>query len=291
MKQLVILSGKGGTGKTTFASAFIKFINAKKYADCDVDAPNLHLLITHMTNPKKEPYYGLDKANIDINKCTKCNLCIEHCRFDSISINEEGHYIVDPYACEGCAVCEYVCPSEAVTLEKRIEGKVETYYTNKETFATAELGIGYGTSGLLVAEVKKKLINGKDDVKYAIIDGSPGIGCPVIASISGANLILLVAEPSLSGFNDLKRIILTAQKFEVPVIVSINKYDLNKKISKSIRKFCRINKIKFVGQIPYNEEVIQLLNNGLTIIDSKNRIAKTMKNIFYKTIKQLEKIN
>lgn len=291
MKQLVILSGKGGTGKTTFASAFIKLMKAKRYADCDVDAPNLHLVIKHMTNPNKEPYYGLDKANIDINKCTKCNLCIEHCRFDAISINKKGQYIVDPYACEGCAVCEYICPSEAVTLNKRVEGKIETYHTNKEMFATAELEIGYGTSGLLVAEVKKKLTNEKNNIKYAIIDGSPGIGCPVIASISGASLILLVAEPSLSGFNDLERIIITAQKFQVPVIVAINKYDLNKKISKSIRKFCRINKIKFVGKVPYDEEVIQLLNNGLTIIDSKNRIATTMKSIFYKTIKQLEKIN
>lgn len=191
MKQLLILSGKGGTGKTTVASAFIKLANAYAYADCDVDAPNLHLVTKQSDNPSVNDYLGMPKAQINSDLCAECGLCIKHCRFDAI----DEDYKIDIFACEGCGLCKVICPGKAITLKDVKAGQLMLYKNESSVFSTAQLKMGSGTTGMLVTEVKKQMKNEAKEAAFAIIDGSPGIGCPVIASISGVDMVLIVAEP------------------------------------------------------------------------------------------------
>ncbi len=284
MKQLLILSGKGGTGKTTIASAFIKLSNAKAYADCDVDAPNLHLIMDQPFKPVKTDYYGLPKAEINTGLCTKCDQCRQNCRFDAIKAGT--HYTVDYYACEGCGVCEAICPAKAVSLKPAIAGKL-MLYTGDSVFSTATLKMGSGTSGMLVAEVKKQMKRAASDTELAIIDGSPGIGCPVIASLSGADMVLIVAEPSVSGISDMKRIVETAEKHQMKMAVCVNKFDTNIENTKEIELFCEKYKLPFTGRIPFDPEAIKAINNALSIIDIDCAAGKAVKEVFNKTIKIL----
>lgn len=285
MKQLLILSGKGGTGKTTIASAFIKLADAKAYADCDVDAPNLHLITEWNNEPKKTDYYGLEKAEINEELCTQCDQCRQNCRFDAISINEK--YIVDPYACEGCSVCEYVCPVEAITMVPAVAGDLMLHSDGEKVFSTGQLKIGSGTSGLLVTEVKKQMKAVEVDAELAIIDGSPGIGCPVIASLSGVDMVLIVAEPSISGISDMKRIINTAAKFGTKTAVCINKYDTNIENTKKIEEFCKKQGLPFVGKIPFDSNAVKAINNGQTIVDIDCTSGTAVKEVYHRTINLL----
>jgi MinD superfamily P-loop ATPase len=281
MKQLLILSGKGGTGKTTVAGAFIKLSNVKAYADCDIDAPNLHLIMQQESIPENSDYYGLDKAVIDKDKCLMCNLCYDSCRFDAIN-----DYTVSLYDCEGCGVCEAVCPASAINLMPYKAGDM-TLYRGNQVFSTAELKMGSGNSGMLVTEVKKNMRLAAADADFAIIDGSPGIGCPVIASISGVTMVLVVAEPSLSGISDMKRIIKTSKKFNTKLAVCVNKYDTNIENNETIKQFCQGNKIDFVGEIPFDKKAVEAVNNGLTIVDIDCAAGEAVREIYKKTIKIL----
>ena len=281
MKQLLILSGKGGTGKTTVAGAIIKLSNVKAYADCDIDAPNLHLIMQQESIPENSDYYGLDKAVIDKDKCLMCNLCYDSCRFDAIN-----DYTVSLYDCEGCGVCEAVCPASDINLMPYKAGDM-TLYRGNQVFSTAELKMGSGNSGMLVTEVKKNMRLAAADADFAIIDGSPGIGCPVIASISGVTMVLVVAEPSLSGISDMKRIIETAKKFNTKLAVCVNKYDTNIANNEKIKRFCQDNKIDFVGEIPFDKKAVEAVNNGLTIVDIDCAAGEAVRKIYKKTMKIL----
>lgn len=285
MKQLLILSGKGGTGKTTIASAFIKLSKAKAYADCDVDAPNLHLITKQNSLPKKTDYYGLPKAEIDIELCIECGQCMQNCRFEAISA--DGKYKVDPFACEGCGVCELVCPVGAVTLKPAVAGELLLYTDEEKVFSTAQLKMGSGTSGMLVTEVKKQMKSAAADVEFAIIDGSPGIGCPVIASLSGVDMVLIVAEPSISGISDMERIINTAAKFGVKTAVCINKFDTNMQNTEKIENFCKGQGISLLGRIPFDLDAVKAINNGQTIVDIVCASGAAVKVVFNKTMELL----
>lgn len=285
MKQLLILSGKGGTGKTTIASAFIRLADARAYADCDVDAPNLHLVTEWNAEPEKTDYYGLPKAEINPELCTLCDQCRQNCRFDAISIDEK--YIVDPFACEGCGVCEYVCPVGAITLIPAIAGELMLYSDEKKVFSTAQLRMGSGTSGMLVTEVKKQMKSAAVDAELAIIDGSPGIGCPVIASLSGVDMVLIVAEPSISGISDLERIINTASKFGTKTAVCINKYDTNIENTEKIEGFCKNQGLPFIGGIPFDSNAVRAINNGQTIVDIDCTSGTAVKEVYHKTMNLL----
>ena len=284
MKQLLILSGKGGTGKTTVASAFIKLSNAQAYADCDVDAPNLHLVVNHTNEPKRTDYYGLPKAEIETELCIQCDQCREKCRFDAISVNK--NYSVNNFSCEGCGVCEAVCSVKAITMKPAIAGEL-MLYLNEKVFSTAELGMGSGTSGMLVTEVKKQMKSAAKDVELAIIDGSPGIGCPVIASLSGVDMVLIVAEPSISGISDMERIIRTAEKFQTIIAVCINKYDTNIENTEKIELFCQKVKLPFVGRIPYDSNAIKAINNAMSVVDMDCAAGRAVKEVFFNTMQIL----
>lgn len=285
MKQLLILSGKGGTGKTTIASAFIKLADAKAYADCDVDAPNLHLITGWNSEPKKTDYYGLPKAEINTELCIECNQCRQNCRFDAISADKK--YKVDSFACEGCGVCEYVCPVEAVSLKPAVAGELMLYANEEKVFSTAQLKMGSGTSGMLVTEVKKQMKSAAGDAHLAIIDGSPGIGCPVIASLSGVDMVLIVAEPSISGISDMERIINTAAKFGTKTAVCINKYDTNIENTGKIEEFCKKQGLSFIGRIPFDSNAVKAINNGQTIVDIDCASGAAVKAVYNKTMKLL----
>ena len=285
MKQLLILSGKGGTGKTTIASAFIKLSKARAYADCDVDAPNLHLISGWSVEPAKTDYYGLPKAEINTELCIECDQCRQNCRFDAINV--EPHYKVDPFACEGCGVCEYVCPVEAITLIPAIAGELMLYSDRERVFSTAQLKMGSGTSGMLVTEVKKQMKAATVDTELAIIDGSPGIGCPVIASLSGVDMVLIVAEPSISGISDMERIINTAAKFATKTAVCINKYDTNIENTKKIEEFCKERGLPFIGSIPFDSNAVKAINNGQTIVDIECTSGAAVREVYHKTMNLL----
>lgn len=266
MKQLLILSGKGGTGKTTMAGAFIKLSNAQGYADCDVDAPNLHLLMNRSDEAKNTDYYGMPKADIDIYRCSRCGKCKSLCRFDAIEIAADGAYFVNIPACEGCGVCREICSDGVISMVPSISGSLKLYQEGT-VFSTAQLKMGSGNSGKLVTEVKKQLLQSDRQIDFAVIDGSPGIGCPVIASMSGVDAVLIVAEPSVSGISDLERILKTAAHFHVSALVCVNKADLNAQNTEKIERYCKENSIPFVGKIPFDKRVHDALNKGLSAVD------------------------
>ncbi|MBM7562118.1 4Fe-4S binding protein [Fusibacter tunisiensis] len=278
MKQLLVLSGKGGTGKTTVASAFIDLSNAKAYADCDVDAPNLHLVAEHHNKTISYDYKGMQKALVDPELCIGCGLCASHCRFDAIDMTDKAK--VDTNSCEGCSVCEYVCPVDAIKMVDNVAGYVEVYQ-NEAVFSTAKLKMGEGNSGLLVTEVKNQLKPYKETVEFAVIDGSPGIGCPVISSISGVDLILVVAEPTVSGISDMDRIVKTAVRMGVKTAVCINKADINLDNSAHIKKYCENVGLPFVGEIPYDVNAIRLINHGKSVVSERCPSGEAIEKIYH----------
>ncbi|MEG0495051.1 MAG: 4Fe-4S binding protein [Eubacterium sp.] len=282
MKKLLILSGKGGTGKTTTAAAFIDFSQADAFADCDVDAPNLHLITTIKTNPEKSNYFGSQKAFIDTSKCTDCGLCQKYCRFDAIQ-QVDTHYTINTYACEGCGVCLYTCNETAVSMTDDIAGEL-SLYRDESVFSTAQLTMGRGNSGKLVTEVKTLLTKSAPEAKLAIIDGSPGIGCPVIASISGVDLVLIVAEPSLSGISDMKRILKTAEIFQTKTAVCVNKYDTCIENTNTIETFCIENGIPFVGRIPYDRQASAAINAGHSLSSTNCPASKALYGVYQNTV-------
>lgn len=274
MKQITILSGKGGTGKTTISAAFISLAKSKGFADCDVDAPNLMLIMNDKKQLEVKNYIGMEKATINNDLCINCGECEKLCRFGAIH-----NSVVNKYECEGCGVCEKFCRAKevhckpAITMQENISGNTYLCSVNYNFFSYAELKVGNGASGKLVTEVRKNLFDAIINEELIIIDGSPGIGCPVIASMTGVDMVLVVTEPSISGLHDLKRIIETAKKFGTKCIVCINKYDLNNEIAEQIEKYCTKEEIYLAGKIPYDESVLIAINKGKPIIDFEDSSA------------------
>lgn len=287
MKRLLILSGKGGTGKTTVAASMIRLAEARACADCDVDAPNLHLVLER-GSPETEDYHGLPKAHVDEARCTLCGLCEEMCRFGAISIN--GHLTIDARACEGCGLCDHVCPVDAISMLPAVAGDLLLYRDpEKGVFSTAQLRMGNGTTGLLVAEVKRRMEKASRQAPLAVIDGSPGIGCPVIASISGVDMVLVVAEPSVSGISDMERILDTAEKLRAYTVVCVNKADAHPRMTERIRAYCSERDVPYVGEIPYDSEVVRAVNRGMAPVDVECPAGEAIRRVFAETMKILDR--
>ncbi len=250
MKQLTVISGKGGTGKTTITAAFASLAKDSILADCDVDAPDLHLLLKP-TIQDKMPFYGLKLAKIDEDKCTSCGICAENCRFSAISSDLE---IIDD-RCEGCGVCEYVCPTDAIELVKRISGYAYISNTRFGPMAHAVLNTAEEASGMLVTVVRNNAKNlaEEHEAETIIIDGPPGTGCSVIASIVGVDQVLIVTEPTLSGISDMKRVLDVTEHFDIPAVVCVNKYDINPENTEDIVSFCKTKGVDVIGKLPYDD--------------------------------------
>ncbi|MGC7871246.1 ATP-binding protein [Desulfosporosinus sp. SYSU MS00001] len=284
MKQLLILSGKGGTGKTTVASAFIKLSEARAFADCDVDAPNLHLILHQSSEARRANFYGMAKAAIDPELCVQCGLCQQHCRFEAIQAGDP--YNVDSLACEGCGVCEAICPAKAISFQPSAAGDL-MLYSGDNVFSTARLKMGSGNSGMLVTEVKRNMKYTAINADLAIVDGSPGIGCPVIASLNGVDMVLVVAEPSISGISDMERIIKTAEKFQTRIAICINKYDTSQDNTEKIESFCQRLKLPIVGKIPFDPAAVRAINEGKSIVEMDCASGRAVKDVFDQTISLL----
>lgn len=264
MKQLTVLSGKGGTGKTSITASFAVLAKNAVVADCDVDAPDLHLLL-HPEVIRAQEFIGSKLAVIDKAKCVQCGLCRENCSFDAITTDLE----VDAIACEGCSVCKVACPVGAIALVPRVSGKAFISKTKYGFMSHALLYPGESNSGKLVTLVRQnaKILAEKEAQDIIIIDGSPGIGCPVIASITGVDAALAVTEPTMSGIHDLKRVLKLLDHFNVVPFVCINMYDINAENTNKILGFCKENRTDVVGIIPFSSEVTEAMVNGETIVE------------------------
>lgn len=264
MKQITILSGKGGTGKTTITAAFAVLAREAVVADCDVDAPDLHMLL-HPEIFETREFRGSKMAVINESKCIRCGICREKCRFDAITQD----LTVDPFSCEGCGVCAIVCPVNAVTLTERISGYAYISKIKYGFMAHALLNPGESNSGKLVTVVRQnaKLLAEREKTGLVIIDGPPGIGCPVIASVTGVDAGLVVTEPTMSGIHDLERAIQLLRHFNVRPFVCVNMYDINEDNTNKISRFCKENSVEVIGKIPFNPVVTEAMVNGKSVME------------------------
>ncbi|HOG71943.1 MAG TPA: ATP-binding protein [Tenuifilaceae bacterium] len=278
MKEIVVLSGKGGTGKTSITASLAVLAGSEAVvADCDVDAANMHLLMQPDFAVASQFYSG-ELAEINQNICTQCGLCSNVCRFDAIPF-QNNKYTVNPLACEGCGYCQKVCPTEAISMKKRKSGYV--YISNTKVNSTmvhARLDIGAENSGKLVAKVKSeaKELAEHQNKYFVIVDGSPGIGCPVVSSLSGASYVVLVTEPTVSGLHDLERIYSVIKRFRIKAGCIINKYDINPKKSEEIIEFLNRENIVHLASIPYDIAFTEAMTQAKTIVETSSRISQTL---------------
>lgn len=268
MKQFVILSGKGGTGKTSIAAAFAHLLSLENapfrvvLADADVDASNLELVLSP-TIISREDFWGGQIAVIDADTCLGCGTCEEVCRFDAV-YKDENIYRVDPIACEGCAACVYQCPEESITMREQIVGQWFRSDSRYGPLFHAALRPAQENSGKLVTLVKQqaRLLALDEGYDLVLVDGPPGIGCPVISATSGASLALIVAEPTTAGIHDMRRVLETTAHFSVPALVCINKADIYPKGAAEIEEFCHEQGIQVVGKIPFDPAVTESMVQG-----------------------------
>jgi MinD superfamily P-loop ATPase len=285
MKEIVVLSGKGGTGKTSIVASFAALAKSKVLADCDVDAADLHLLLKPQAKKEKEFWSG-QVASIDEDKCTECGICQELCRFGAIK-----DFRVDPVSCEGCGFCYQVCPVDAITMKDSMSGHSFISETKYGYLCHARLGIAQENSGRLVALVRQnaKLIAERENLDYIITDGPPGIGCPVISSLSGASLALVVTEPTLSGIHDLDRVIGVCRHFGVPVLVCVNKYDLNEGNTNWIKNHCTKEGIEMAARISFDNIVTEAIVQGLPVVEySDGKVTQQIEELWQIVSAKLE---
>jgi MinD superfamily P-loop ATPase len=291
MNEIVVLSGKGGTGKTSItASLAVLAGNNAVIADCDVDAANMHLLLKPDFGKTFEFYSG-ELATIDQKLCTICGKCAEVCRFNAIPFIH-GQYQISEVDCEGCGYCERVCPTHAISMQERKSGNVYISITKVgNTMVHARLDIGAENSGKLVARVKNEArsVANRENKQFIIVDGSPGIGCPVVSSLSGANYVILVTEPTLSGLHDLKRVHEVINRFRIESGCIINKFDLNMEKTVEIKSFLQESQIHHLADISYDIAFTKAMTEGKTIVETTSPLKQIIENIWYNVKEQIIK--
>jgi MinD superfamily P-loop ATPase len=284
MKELTIISGKGGTGKTSITAAFSMLAESSVTADCDVDAADLFLLM-HPQKREKENFQSGNEAIISEKDCINCGKCEELCRFDAI-VALERRREVNPMNCEGCGVCVHFCPVKAIDFPKRTCGEIYISDTDYGTLVHAKLAVGGENSGKLVAyvRVKSKQIAERENAELILTDGPPGIGCPVIASITGTDAVIIVTEPTLSAQHDLDRIVALSKHFETPYYVIVNKWDINRKITAEISSKCKHDSL--LGYISYDMEFTNAQLVGKSVMEYKKGIAYKEINDIWQKLKE-----
>ncbi len=266
--ELVVISGKGGTGKTTIAVGLSQLAGDVIKADCDVDAPNLYLMYEG-EDENIEGFVTGNIATIDSEKCIECGKCAEVCKFDAIK-----DFKINPYKCEGCIACTIVCPVGAIDIKEDYGAKTMITKGNKGIISRAEMEIGADGSGKLITKVRKLAEKVKSsNEQLIIVDGSPGTGCPVISSITNTDFALVVTEPSMSGMEDLKRVLSVCGHFNVTPLVCINKSDINTTVANSIKEYCNDNNYLLIGEVPYDDTVIKSINSLKPITEFENSPA------------------
>jgi MinD superfamily P-loop ATPase len=266
VKELVIISGKGGTGKTTVLGSFAVLAENKVLADADVDAPNLHLLLSPRPVEEKD-YCGAGLAVIDEGRCTQCGRCQEVCQFGAVK-----EFEIDPLRCEGCGTCALVCPVQAITMKEQITGRLYLSETKYGPLAHARLLAGAEASGKLVTEVREvaRRVAVERGADLILTDGSPGIGCPVIASLSGVDAAIAVTEPTPSGLHDLGRVLEVAAHFRVPTAVCVNKWDINAAMTEQIERMASSMGATPLGRIPFDETLAESTAEGVPLVAWKD---------------------
>ena len=279
MKELIVISGKGGTGKTSLIAAFASLAENKVLCDADVDAADLHLLMDPHISVRTDFKSG-HTANIDRDKCSECGLCLDLCKFSAIS----NDFKVNHIDCEGCGVCVYFCPEKAINFPENTCGQWFYAETRFGPMVHARLGIAEENSGKLVTLVRQESRKLADEKNLDLIltDGPPGVGCPVIASIGGASAVLIVAEPTLSGIHDMERVVQLANHFKVPAMVCVNKFDLNFDLTRDIENFAKDEGLSFLGRIPFDPIFTKAMVQGLTIFEynSESKAGHAVKEIW-----------
>ena len=274
MKELVVISGKGGTGKTSIVASFAALARGAVFADCDVDAADLHLILEPKIT-REEDFSGGKQAGVDVAYCTSCGKCKEVCRFDAIAFdgpaNEHAHktYRIDRIACEGCGVCAWFCPTNAIEFSSVVNGRWFLSETRHGPMVHAKLGVAEENSGKLVSLVRSqaKAEAERLGLELILIDGSPGIGCPVIASITGADLVLIITEPTLSGLHDMERVAAVAKHFKIPAVLCVNKWDINSEIADQIEKEAISRGLTVAGRVRYDRAVTDSQIRKLAVVE------------------------
>ena len=279
MKELIVISGKGGTGKTSLIAAFASLAENKVLCDADVDAADLHLIMDPFITTRVDFKSG-HTANIDRNKCSECGLCLDLCRFNAI----KDDFKVNHIDCEGCGVCVYFCPEKAIDFPENTCGQWYYAQTRFGPMVHARLGIAEENSGKLVTLVRQesKSLADEKNLDLILTDGPPGVGCPVIASIGGASAVLIVAEPTLSGIHDMERVVQLANHFKVLAMVCVNKFDLNLELTRDIENFARDEGLSCLGRIPFDPVFTKALIKGQTIFEynGDSSASKAVKKIW-----------
>lgn len=285
MPELVVVSGKGGTGKTSFVGCFAYLAEDKVLADCDVDAADLHILVQPRV-VHEESFTGGVKARIDPGRCNSCRACLDACRYGAIS----DDLVVSSISCEGCGVCFHVCPEQAVVLDEGLNGRWFVSETRFGPMVHAELFPGEENSGKLVALVRNqaKVLAKRDRKSLILVDGAPGVGCPVISSVTGADHVLIVTEPSLSGMHDMERVMALVQRFGIPMSVVVNKYDINPQVSEQIEACAARVGARFLGCVPYDSSVITAMVKRRCVVENgASPAAEAIREIWAKLAPQL----
>jgi MinD superfamily P-loop ATPase len=281
VRELVVISGKGGTGKTSIVAAFAALVGGSVLADCDVDAADLHLVLRPEIGPE-QPFSGRRTAVIARDACTSCGLCAEACRFAAVLGADSADFTVDPIACEGCELCRRICPSAAITMEPVVNGAWMVSETRHGPLVHARLGVAEDNSGKLVALVRTTAhrIAEERRLPLVVVDGAPGIGCPVIASLSGADLVLAVTEPTVSGRHDLDRVLRVVKQFRLPFGVCVNKADLDHGFSAQMIAEAEASGAIFTATVNFDPAVTHAQVAGTDIIDHGGLAAAEITNLW-----------